>query len=468
MDALELARSLGRPPAELPAELELVPLPGPFEVEVRPPGSKSVTNRALLLAALASGESTLTGALLEADDARVMIEALRALGATIDIADEETGTVRVVGRSGRLRGNRTLNLNNAGTATRFLTAAAILADGPVVIDGNEAMRGRPIGELAGLLRELGARVEELGEPGRVPLRVHPIERASGRAELRIGRTASSQFVSALLMIGPLLPGGLTMRFVEAPTSESYIEMTLAMMRQWLGRGIEGGPREGAVVEMAALAPGGYRGRAYAIEPDASGAVPFWAGGALIEGSRCRVPIDPAASLQADARCAAIFAGMRRSDGVLRGGEFDFSDTPDAAMALAALACFAEGRTTIRGLRTLRVKETDRLEALRLELSKLGAAVEVFGYTDGTGAPDEGLRIIPPSPMPTGRVIFETYDDHRMAMALAIVGLRRPGVVIRDPACVAKTYPSFWRDWAALYESAARGGARVTTGSASGR
>lgn len=465
MDALELARSLGRSPAELPAELELVPLPGPFEVEVRLPGSKSVTNRALLLAALASGESTLTGALLEADDARVMIEALRALGATIEVLDADAGIVRVVGRSGRLRGNCTLNLNNAGTATRFLTAAAILADGPVVIDGNEAMRGRPIGELAGLLRELGARVDELGEPGRVPLRVHPIERASGRSELQVGRTASSQFVSALLMIGPLLPGGLTMRFVEAPTSGSYIEMTLAMVEQWLGRGIEGGPREGAAVGMA---PGEYRGRAYAIEPDASGAVPFWAAGALIEGSRCRVPIDPAASLQADARCAAIFAALRRPDGGLRGGEFVFSDTPDAAMALAALACFAEGRTTIRGLRTLRVKETDRLEALRLELSKLGAAVEVFRYTDDTGAPDEGLGIIPPSPITPGRVIFETYDDHRMAMALAIVGLRRPGVVIRDPACVAKTYPSFWRDWAALYESAARGGARVGTGSASGR
>lgn len=476
MDALGFARALRSPLAELPAELELVPLPGPFDVEIRPPGSKSLTNRALLLAALAAGESTLTGALLEADDARVMIDALRSLGVTIEVLDADAGIVRVVGRSGRLRGNQRLNLKNAGTATRFLTAAACLADAPVVIDGNDRMRRRPIGELARMLRELGARVEELGAPGCVPLTVHPIGSALTRPELRVGRTASSQFVSALLMIGPLLPGGLRVRFIEAPTSESYIEMTLAMMKQWLGRDIEVSPREGVGVGAVTLTPGEYRGRECAIEPDASGATYFWGAEAVVKGSRCSVAIDPAASAQADARCGAVFAAMRRSYGGLRGGEFDFTRTPDAAMTLAAVACFAEGMTTIRGLRTLRVKETDRLEALRHELTKVGAAVEIFSYAREDGSADEGLRLTPPPRARGGidcsaqapRVVFETYDDHRMAMSLAVFGLRRPNVVIHDPGCVAKTYPTFWRDWAALYESAARGGARVGTGSASGK
>ncbi|HBS29062.1 MAG TPA: 3-phosphoshikimate 1-carboxyvinyltransferase [Phycisphaerales bacterium] len=466
--ARSFAELLKSPLGDLPRELAMVPLPGPggFDVVVRPPGSKSITNRALLMAALASGESWLHGALLDADDARVMIDALRQLGATIDIEDRARGEVRIVGTGGRLKGGGALNLNNAGTATRFLTAAACLADGPVVIDGNERMRQRPIGELAQMLRALGITVEELGAPGCVPLRVHPAGGATGAPVLRIGRTASSQFVSALMIIGPLLPGGLRIEFIDEPTSVSYIRMTLAMMRRWTLGGVDGSIEDRALV----LRPGAYRAREEVIEPDASGATYFWGAGAIVPGSRCAVPIDPATSIQSDAGFALVLGAMGAevsgaSVGAapLRGIDADLTLMPDAAMTLSAVACFARGTTTMTGLRTLRDKETDRIAALCNELGKVGVASEVISYRTSSGGTDEGLRLTPPAPRGgidcssgAARVAFDTYDDHRMAMSLALIGLRRPNVVIRDPACVAKTYESFWRDLASLYDSALAG------------
>lgn len=458
MDALGLAELLRKPLAELPRELELVPVPGPFHVAVTPPGSKSMTNRALLLAALAEGTSELRGALLDADDAQVMIGALRQLGAEIEIEIEGNGDMRIVGCAGRFKGGCTLNLNNAGTATRFLTAAACLADAPVEVDGNARMRERPIGELIEMLRTIGVQVEERGKPGRLPLRVHPVGASSERPTLRVGRTASSQFVSAMLMLGPRLARGLAVEFVGSPTSAAYIDMTLAMMGQWLGQRF-GTARAG---DSVSVGPGRYMAQRAVIEPDASGATYFWGAGAVVRGSQCVVGLDAARSIQSD----AAFAGVATR--ALRGGEFDFTLMPDAAMTLAAVACFAEGTTTITGLRTLRVKETDRLAAVKHELSKIGVGVEIFSYADKDGSMDEGMRITPPvggvdCSLSAARVVFETYDDHRMAMSLAIIGLLRPNVVIREPQCVAKTYLTFWRDWSALYESAAAGGARMAAG-----
>lgn len=471
----------------------LDPRGAPFDVTIALPGSKSLTNRALLLAALAGGESTLRGALTDADDARVMIEALVTLGAGVGASG---GSVRVRGVGGRFPGTRpvALRLGNAGTATRFLSAAALLAGAPVTIDGDPRMRERPIGALADSLTALGAGVGWLERTHFPPLRISPPTReALGRApeEIVVASAESGQFVSALLLVAPFLARGLRLRIEGAPTSPSYIEMTLRLLRA-LGVDTEWAPglREMRVAPLGARTGPLRDGFDIDIEPDASGAGYFWAAAAMVPGASCATPGIGTDSIQGDARLVEILqrmrAGVERRQGftrvtggaALRGVDADLSDMPDAAMTLAAIACFAEGPTTLRGLRTLRVKETDRLEALRVELTKIGARVEIIGPTR-----DPALRIVAPqtargeieaggmepspAPLPPERrereqrgharassapapVEFESYADHRMAMALALIGLRRPGVTIRDPGCVAKTYPSFWTDLARLY------------------
>ncbi|MFM9957213.1 MAG: 3-phosphoshikimate 1-carboxyvinyltransferase, partial [Phycisphaerales bacterium] len=464
----------------MPRELELCPCSGGFDVAVRPPGSKSLTNRALLLAALAEGESVLRGCLLDADDARVMIEALRQLGAGVEVRDDATwgNEVRVRGVAGRFRVGASgveLNLNNAGTATRFLAAAACLADGPVVIDGNPRMRLRPIGELVELMRRLGVRVDELGAPGCVPLRVQPCQPVGGSID--VGVTLSSQYVSALLLIAPWMEKGLEVRFTAAPTSPSYIDMTLRLLREV---GCATALRDESW-KRARVSHGGGKGLGefvVDIEPDASGATYFWGAAAVVPGASATVLGLPEDSMQGDAWFKALLCRMgaglgeerrteeqaeriHRDDAralvgrTLTGIDADLSLMPDTAMTAAAAACFASGPTILRGLRTLRVKETDRLAALQNELSKIGVKVEIESYVTEGGVADELMRITPPiegvdCSRGAGRVEFETYDDHRMAMSLAIIGLRRPNVVIRDPGCVAKTYAGFWGEWAGLY------------------
>lgn len=463
-----MARALAAPLASLPDPLPLPALRGAFDATITPPGSKSLTNRALLLAALAGGESTLRGALTDADDAMVMVEALRALGVGVALSGDVV-TVRGCGGRFAARAPVALHLGNAGTATRFLAAAALLCDAPVAIDGDPRMRERPIGALAQALAALGARVEWLGREGFPPLRVTSAGAAgsaSAPSEVRIASAESGQFVSALLLIAPFLPKGLTVRVDGAPTSPPYIEMTLRLLRRV---GVEATWSEDLcemrVAPMDRSRPSPLRdGLSLDIEPDASGAGYFWAAAALTPGAACTTPGITPDSLQGDARLVDLLVSMgatveRGVSGVrVRGGaalraiDADLSGMPDAAMTLAALACFAEGVTTLRGLRTLRVKETDRLEALRAELTKLGASVEVIGATG-----DEGLRIAPPSrAVSAGRagdsppIEFETYQDHRMAMSLALLALRRPGIRIRNPSCVAKTYPRFWADFASLF------------------
>ena len=463
-----MARALAAPLASLPDPLRLPALGGAFDATISPPGSKSLTNRALLLAALAGGESTLRGALTEADDARVMLGALRALGVEVAVSGDTT-TVRGGGGRFGARAPVALHLGNAGTATRFLAAAALLCEAPVTIDGDPRMRERPIGALAQALAALGARVEWLGREGFPPLRVTPPSLAATPSEVRIASAESGQFVSALLLIAPFLPKGLTVRVDGAPTSPPYIEMTLRLLRRVGAEATWSDDlREMRVAPMDRSRPSPLRdGLSLDIEPDASGAGYFWAAAALTPGAVCVTPGISSDSLQGDARLVDLLASMgatveRSASGVrVRGGpelraiDADLSGMPDAAMTLAALACFADGVTTLRGLRTLRVKETDRLEALRAELTKLGASVEVIGP-----AGDEGLRIAPPDragssvfPARAGEcspIEFETYHDHRMAMSLALIALRRPGIRIRNPSCVAKTYPRFWADFASLF------------------
>jgi len=459
----------GLPIDRLPASVRVLPVTKPFDITVRPPGSKSITNRALLLAALAHGQSTLTGALVEAEDAQVMIAALRTLGAQIDITPEfdqhgessGNATVRVQGVGGRWKiepGQRvTLNLQNAGTATRFLTAAAILQpkdSGGIIIDGNARMRQRPIGELVeaiNALTERGARVGYVGEEGYPPVVVPRVEFEWISAMRQVFAPArSGQFVSAMMLLAPFLPHGLEAGFTGAPTSMSYVAMTLKVLRQ-VGVRVEGLPPGEVRIQPSRV--GAFTMR---IEPDASGSTYFVGAQRLVRGSKVTIVdlrTDEPEPLQSDAR----FGSIMPKDITLGGVNADLHDLPDAAMTAAVIASFADGPSTLTGLRTLRVKETDRIEALVTELAKVGVRVEPFVCVNDHGQADEGIRITPPAGgidcsanAPT--VEFDTYDDHRMAMSLALIGLRRPNVIIRDPACVRKTYPTFWRDLAKVYGS----------------
>ncbi len=452
------AEILTRPLDALPDPLRIPTLnldPGkaPPQAEIRPPGSKSLTNRLLLLAALAPGRSTLRNPLLEADDARRMLDAIEALGAEVR---REGDGVQIRGVAGRWQttAETTLDLNNAGTATRFLAASALCADHPLVIDGNERMRQRPIGELADLLITLGARVEYLGDPGCPPVRITPPIGGPKTDTLTVPTTRSSQFISALLLVAPFLPGGLTLRLSGAVTSASYVRMTVALLER-----LNATVRTSEGLRVIRVLPG-LEAFDVDVEPDASGATYFWAAGALIPGASVRVNGLQAEALQGDSGFSALLARMGASvvfaeDSIaVRGPDrlepilADMSDMPDAAMTLAVCAAFAEGTSIIRGVRTLRDKECDRIAALQSELGKVGVTVEA----DVRGDPDV-LTVNPPAGGLAAcgdPVVFETFDDHRMAMSLSLIGLRRAGVSIREPGCVAKTYPGFFADLAALY------------------
>jgi 3-phosphoshikimate 1-carboxyvinyltransferase len=364
-----------------------------------------------------------------------------------------------------------LELENAGTAVRFLTAAAILgapgSDG-ITIDGNSRMRERPIGELIDMLAKLGAQCTYLNTRGYPPVRIDPVDDLNTIPDsIEVPTTLSSQFISAIILLAPHLPKGLTIRFTGEVTSASYIRMTTSLLRS-LGARIDGDPPSDIRIH-----PGPPRAQVITIEPDASSATYFFAAAALFPGATYTCP-GLANSLQADAGFPRVLASMSgagvppasvrasRPDRqtipqalTLTGSrsltaiDADLSDMPDAAMTLAAIACFAQGTTTIRGLRTLRVKETDRIEAISAELTKLGVRIEVI-----ESSTDIALRITPPasgidcSPA-APPITFDTYRDHRMAMSLALIGLRRPNISIRDPGCVGKTYPNFWDDLSKL-------------------
>lgn len=454
-----LRKPLGKLPDPLPMRT-LASVSGhrspKFRCAIMPPGSKSLSNRALLLGALAEGDSLIKRPLLDADDAKRMLGALRSLGVATEVHPKGEFIV-VRGAGGVLRGDCEVFLNNAGTATRFLTAAAVLADGPVTIDGNERMRERPLGELIELLRELGAEIEELGEPGFVPIRVHGQGTLPG-GEITIPTTQSSQFISALIMVAPWFEEGLTIHLEGEITSGSYIDMTTGLLAGVAGAEVEVSP-DGRTI---AIAPGGYSMFEYEVEPDASGATYLWGAAALFPGSLCRVPGMHFTALQHDARFPMVLRNMgcpieySGGSGNVTGAkklegleEADLAQMPDTAMTLAAVAAFAGGPTRITGLRTLRVKETDRIEAIATELAKIGCRVDTEA-DELTITPPEGGVDCSEGCEP---VVFDTYDDHRMAMSLALVGLRRPHVFINDPGCVQKTYAGFWADLARIYDAA---------------
>lgn len=408
---------------------------GPIVGTITPPGSKSITNRALICAALAQGGSTLRGA-LDSEDTTVMIDSLRQLGLEVH-HDRAAAEVRLTGCGGQFPNERAgLYAANSGTSIRFLTAALTLGRGHYRLDGSPRMRQRPIEDLLAALRQLGAEVRsELGN-GCPPVIVE--SRGLPGGTTRIAGEISSQFLSALLMASPLAERPVVLEVAGPLVSKPYVEMTLAVMRAF---GVDAARTGYERFEFPGR--GRYRGCDYRIEPDASAASYFFAA-AAITGGRITVEGLSARSLQGDVAFCDVLEQMgcrveRRDDaltvegGTLRGVDVDMNAISDTVQTLAAVALFAKGPTNIRGVGHIRFKETDRIGDLAAELRKLGALVDERA---------DGLTITPARLQPAE---IETYNDHRMAMSLALVGLRIPGVVILDPQCTAKTYPRFFED-----------------------
>lgn len=423
---------------------------GRLEGTVELPGSKSLSNRVLLLAALSAGETAMTN-LLDSDDVTVMLRALDALGVKV----QRDGTsARVVGCSGTFpTRSAELDLGNAGTAMRPLTAALALQRGPglYVLDGTPRMRERPIADLSDALCQLGASVE-VSKTGCPPVRISTVTDglAGGMASVR--GNISSQYLSALLMAAPLARGDITIRVVGELISVPYVKMTVGLMRRF-GVIVD---CSGAMDEFVVRA-----GQAYSapdeifVEGDASSASYFLAG-AAISGGRVTVSGCGSASVQGDVRFASVLEQMGASvkwsptsitieagDGALRGVDVDAGDIPDAAMSLASTALFASGPTAIRNVYSWRVKETERMKAIVTELRKLGAAVE------------EGhdYCVITPPARVLENVEIDTYDDHRMAMAFSLVACGGVPVTIMDPKCTAKTFPTYFEELARLSQPA---------------
>ena len=403
------------------------PLAAPPDATVRVPGSKSLTNRALVCAAFAAGTSRITGALL-ADDTEAMLVALAELGIAIET---EGTTLTVEGSSGRVPdGPAELQARLSGTTSRFLAPVLAAGAGPYRLDGYEPLRARPMGPVIEALRTLGTDVVEEGERGHLPVTIGGGARG-GRVELP--GHISSQFLSGLLLAGPLFPDGVAVHLTTPLVSLPYVELTRSVMRAF-----------GASVDATTVDPGAYAATDYAVEPDASAASYFFAA-AAITGGRVTVEGLGRDALQGDLAFVDLLEQMGaevtrdaasttvRGTGRLVGITADLADVSDTAQTLAAVAVFADSPTTITGIDFIRRKETDRIADTVANLRRCGI--------EATEDPD-GMTIHPGTPH--GAQI-ETHDDHRMAMSFALLGLRVAGIDILDPTCVAKTYPGFFAD-----------------------
>jgi 3-phosphoshikimate 1-carboxyvinyltransferase len=421
-----------------PETLTIEPFRNPVTGVVRVPGSKSITNRALILAALSDPSACciLRGA-LRSEDTEVMIQALRALGFQVD-SDWSQNSIQVQrnARANVIPAERAdIFVGNSGTSMRFLTALVSLGHGRYRLDGISRMRERPIEDLLGALRQLGVKVSSEDRPGFPPIVVEADGLAGGQVRMR--GDVSSQFLSALLMAAPMARAEITIHLDGGLVSRPYVEMTRRMMSR-AGVNVETDLCRFRVPNVPH-----YRARQIDIEPDASAASYFLAA-AAITGGTIRIPGLGDQSLQGDVRFAHLLTEMgcrvhvgqdciELEGGSLHGIEADMVDVSDCVMTLAVVALFAEGPTTIRNVSHIRHKETDRLVALANELRRVGAGVKELA---------DGLEILPQTPH--GAVV-ETYNDHRMAMSFSLIGLRVPGVVVRNPGCVAKTYPRFFDD-----------------------
>jgi 3-phosphoshikimate 1-carboxyvinyltransferase len=446
----------------LPDLLEIKTLRAPPVTTISVPGSKSITNRALVLAALAgpSGASTLHGA-LHSEDTEIMTECLRALGFQVAV-NRAKEAIQVSGGTDLQpipAPEAALFVGNSGTTMRFLTALVSLGHGCYRLDGVARMRERPIEDLLEALRQLGVKAYSERNNGYPPVVVETNGLNGGKANIRAD--ASSQFLSGLLMAAPLARGPVILS-VNGLVSAPYIDMTVALMRrfgvrieadanQFIVSGnqfqipkITGFITNGHANQFVVSGNQFYAPQELKIEPDASAASYFLAAAAITKGDVRVCGLSTWNSLQGDVRFVNILQEMgcrvwREDEGLrvkgqpLHGVTVDMNDISDCVMTLAVVALFAKGPTTIRNVAHIRHKETDRLSALATELRRVGARVEVL---------EDGLTI---DPGPLHAATIETYNDHRMAMSMALVGLKVPGMVIRNPGCVAKTYPRFFED-----------------------
>ena len=418
----------------LPGVLPIEPVSRPIRGEVRPPGSKSYTNRALLLAGLARGTSTLEGALFS-DDTLHMARALSALGIPVAL-DPPRERFMVDGCGGRLPvAQASIFVGNSGTTARFLVPVLALGHGTYELDGNDAMKRRPIGQLLDAVRSLGGNAESVLGNGCPPVRVVASGLRGGTTRIR--GDVSSQYLSALLMVAPCTEQGIVIEVVGDLVSKPYIEVTAQAMAAFGAAPME---RDG--FRRFHVRPGAYVATRYDVEPDASAASYFFAA-AAVTGGRVVVPGLGARSLQGDLAFVRLLERMgcevKQTDSStevkgpdrLVGIEADMANLSDTAQTLAAIAPFASGPTRVTGIGFIRRKETDRVAAVVTELLRMGidAREEADGFVVHPGAPKPAE--------------IETYDDHRMAMSFAVAGLVAPGIRIRHPGCVAKTFPNYF-------------------------
>jgi 3-phosphoshikimate 1-carboxyvinyltransferase len=428
-----------------PDTITIQPLDTPPNAVIEVPGSKSITNRAMILAALAAGESTLYNA-LDSDDTRVMAESLHRLGFNI-FADIAARTIRVVGRAGAVPASQAeLMLNNSGTSIRFLTALTSLGAGTFRLDGNERMRERPQQELLDALKGMGVEAQSENNNGSPPIIVEANGLLKG-GEITMNAEASSQFVTAILMVAPYAQIDVRIR-IEGSLRPFYVDITCKMMEQW-GAFVGGGSASYSNPSLSYHVPSQqvYAPQtAYHIEPDASSAS-YLFGAAAITGGTVTVPGLGPDALQGDVKFAMdVLAEMGCTvtantqaitvkgppSGELRGVDRDMSAISDTSLTLAAIAPFASSPTTIRNIAHSRRQECDRIAAACTELARLGVKVEEHS---------DGLTIYPASHISPAQI--RTYNDHRVAMSFALVGLRSPGVTIENPGCVVKTFPGYW-------------------------
>jgi len=414
-----------------PKELEVTPLKRPPDATIRVPGSKSVTNRLLIIAALAEGHSKILNPLFS-DDSFWLMNALVRLGIDV-IVDSEKGEVYVSGHSGEISASGVdLFVGNAGTVARFLPPVLALGRGPYTVDGVPRMRERPVADLVDAMRQLGASVDYAGKHERFPLAIKGGGIRGGEARVSAGK--SSQFISGLLMASPYAVAPVTLH-PQGRKEWPYVGITVALMRAF---GVEVVEANGSFT----VAPAVYSSREYEVEPDASGASYFMAA-AAVTGGHVRILGLGSSSPQGDLRFAGVLRDMgckveTTSDFIdvqgpnrLQGVEADMNAFSDTMITLSAIAPFATTPTTIKNIAHTRLQETDRLAAVSTELNRLGIA---------TRTTPSSIRIIPDK-VKSG--VVRTYGDHRMAMAFAITGLVASGISIGDPGCVTKTFPGYF-------------------------
>jgi 3-phosphoshikimate 1-carboxyvinyltransferase len=425
-------------------EIEITPLTGPLDARVVLPGSKSITNRAMVLAALAQGRSVLESVLLS-DDTRYMSDALRAMGFTVEI-DAPARRITISGRGGMIPAHGgEIFVGGAGTVMRFLCAMVTLGEGRFRVDGNQRMRQRPIGPQLDAMQRLGASVYSERNNNCPPVIVDASRARFEGGETSIDARVSSQFVSAMLMPAPIWKAGLKLRVI-GDTARPFIDMTLRLMEAW-------GAHSSVEGDLIVVRGGQwYRGQRFVVEPDASSAGYFAAAAALIGGT-VRIEGLTSNSVQGDVAFLGVLQQMGAhvtwhpdhvevtGTGRLTGVEVAMNSMPDMVATLAAIAPFASSPTKIRNVAFIRHHESDRIRALATELRRLDATVVEN---------EDGLEIAPSAMRPA---TVETYDDHRIAMSFAVTGLKLAGVKIKDPGCVAKTFPDFFDRVAALRSGA---------------